>query len=263
MKKILSLVTVTFLLIGAFLVLPIAKANPGNALAASVWTTDSAGSLQNQFGPSEQVKIYWNPSPSGSTVDITVVDAADIAVAGPFLNQPAGNSPIVLASDLPFGYYLVKVEGQPGIIAAASIYFAPESQSSSKALSASVWMTDSVGNPQNQYTPGENVYIYWNRAPTDSTVDITVVDADNTVVAGPYTNQPLGNAPLSFTPPAPNFYVVMVNGQAFITIGVASFFVAPEVNVAPETPFGTIAAIFACFAAFATINITRAKNKKL
>ena len=125
-----------------------------------------------------------------------------------------------------------------------------------KANAASVWTTNNLGDPKSQFNQGETVYIYWNPAPPGSVVDIKVVDSSDVVVAGPWLAQPVGNAPLSFVPPGPGMYRVLVNGQPAWTIAVATLFVVPE------SILGTLMATFAGFAAFVTIGVVKSKNKK-
>jgi hypothetical protein len=99
----------------------------GTAKQASVWTTDINAVPKNTFGPVELIYIWWNPDPAGTTVDITVVDAANNVVVGPLVNQPIGNAPIVCGPLAP-GYYFVLVNGQPAFnIAVASLFVVPES----------------------------------------------------------------------------------------------------------------------------------------
>ncbi len=124
------------------------------------------------------------------------------------------------------------------------------------ANSASVWTKDNVGTSKSQFDLGETVFIYWVPGPADRVVDIKVVDSTNTVIAGPWLAQPASNAPLSFVPPGPGLYTVLVNGQPAWTIAVATFFVVPE------SILGTLMATFAGFAAFATIGIVKRKHAK-
>jgi len=126
------------------------------------------------------------------------------------------------------------------------------------ARSASVWTTDSVGGAaKNQFNLGQTVYIYWHPSPPGTVVDIQVVQqSTSAVVFGPALNEPEANIPLSFVPPAPGDYTVLVNGQPISAIAVSTFFVLPE------SFLGTLMTIMAAFAAFATIGIIKNKNKK-
>jgi uncharacterized repeat protein (TIGR01451 family) len=124
------------------------------------------------------------------------------------------------------------------------------------ADAASVWTTNNLGDSKSQFNLGETVFIYWNPAPLGSVVDIKVVDSTNTVIAGPWLSQPVSNAPLSFVPPGPGVYSVLVNGQPAWTIAVATLFVVPE------SILGTLMATVAGFAAFATLGIVKRKHAK-
>jgi hypothetical protein len=124
------------------------------------------------------------------------------------------------------------------------------------ANSASVWTTDILANPKNSFGPAELIYIRWNPAPPLSTVDITVVNVANNVVAGPWLNQPIGNAPIICGPLAPGYYFVLVNGQPAFAIAVASLFVVPE------SVLGTLMATVAGFAAFGAFRIVKRNRRK-
>ena len=103
------------------------------------------------------------------------------------------------------------------------------------------------------------IYIRWNPDPAGSTVDITVVDAANNVVAGPWLNQPIGNAPIICGPLPPGYYFVLVNGQQAFNIAVSSLFVVPESVLG--TLMVTVAG-FAAFAAFGAFRIVKQNRRK-
>jgi hypothetical protein len=105
----------------------ICTASAGNATTASVWTTDINNVKMNQFNVGQTVWIWWHASPVGTTVDIKVVDSANNVVAGPLVNQVAGNQPIVFVPPAA-GYYFVLANGQPVFSIATATFFAvPES----------------------------------------------------------------------------------------------------------------------------------------
>ncbi|XES78349.1 MAG: hypothetical protein ACBZ72_05600 [Candidatus Bathyarchaeia archaeon] len=137
------------------------------------------------------------------------------------------------------------------LAAAASMAFAAPIE----AQTASVITQDAAGVPKNQFNHGETVYVKLvSTAPDGSVADITILDSDGNVVAGPWMAQSAGSIN-SFVPPTSGYYFVNVNGQPVFTIAVATLFVLPE------SVFGTLAAVGAAFAAFGTIAIVKKKQK--
>ncbi len=96
------------------------------ALAADVWTAD-ATVPKDTFGIGEQVYLHWTSDPIDSVIHITVVDQAVNIVAGPYVNQQAGNSPITFALYEP-GTYTILVNGEPeGYLTTVTFFVVPES----------------------------------------------------------------------------------------------------------------------------------------
>jgi hypothetical protein len=132
--------------------------------------------------------------------------------------------------------------------ASASFFVAPRAQT------ASVWTTDTDNVKMNQFAVGQTVLVWWNVNPSNSVVDLTVIDSQENVVAGPYLNQAIGTQPISFVPDEQGYYFVLVDGQPVFTIAIASFFVVPEAAV------GALAALGA---GLATFGIVKLKTKKV
>ncbi|MCW4005111.1 MAG: hypothetical protein NWF04_00720 [Candidatus Bathyarchaeota archaeon] len=124
------------------------------------------------------------------------------------------------------------------------------------ASTASVWAADASGTVKNEFNPGEPLYLYWSCAPDGSTVDIRVLDESMSVVAGPWVDQPIANAPIEIPGGfGSGYYFIEVNGVRTWTIAVGTIFVVPE------GIFGTLSAVGAGLAAFATIGLVRRKRK--
>lgn len=120
------------------------------------------------------------------------------------------------------------------------------------ATSGSVWTSD-TNDPNNHvsdFIVGEQVYIFWSTAigsTPGGTVNIEVINADTdvtvyTFAGGPFT---MAQQPKIWVPTEPGNYMIILNGQfASRPIAVATVFVAPE------SIFGALTAIGACFAGF-------------
>jgi len=112
------------------------------------------------------------------------------------------------------------------------------------ATSADVWTTDSTGTVRTEFGLGEEVYIHWTPTPSDAHIDIKVTEqATSGIVFGPLLNQPADSSPLHFTPPAPGYYDIVVNGEPVLAINTISFFVLPE------SLLGTLLSVIASFSA--------------
>lgn len=112
------------------------------------------------------------------------------------------------------------------------------------ATSADVWTTDSTGTVRTEFGLGEEVYIHWTPTPSDAHIDIKVTEqATSDIVFGPLLNQPADSSPLHFTPPAPGYYDIVVNGEPVLAINTISFFVLPE------SLLGTLLSVIASFSA--------------
>jgi hypothetical protein len=122
------------------------------------------------------------------------------------------------------------------------------------AASASVWAEDSSGTYRNKFNIGETMYIYWNEAPSGSTVDINVTDSVGNVLAS-WVNQPeSANGTLTYTFPSAGYYFVVCNGAQPFPIAVATIYVVPE------SVLGTISIVAIGFAAYAIVKMKPRKK---
>lgn len=129
MKNKIKIIVLTMLCVFA-LAAVCSVADAQSAQSASVWTTDNTGAKMNEFALGQAVYIWWNPSPAGSTVSISVVDINNNPVAGPWLNQPVAASGTLSFTPPSPGYYFVDVNGQPAFkiaVATVFIFELPES----------------------------------------------------------------------------------------------------------------------------------------
>ena len=197
--------------------------------------------------------ISFDPSGSSDTYDAIVLYEWDWTSDGTY-DESYATPTIVAHSFAAVGTYTVTLR-----VTDAAGYTDIESAVKTITLvganAASVWTKNNLGDFKSQFNPTETVFIYWHPSPAGSVVDIKVVDSANIVIAGPWLAQPVGNAPLSFVPPGPGVYRVLVNGQPVWVIAVATLFVVPE------SILGTLMTTFAGFAAFATLGIVRRKRK--
>ena len=120
------------------------------------------------------------------------------------------------------------------------------------ATSGSVW-TSNTNDPANRvsnFLVGEQVYVFWDTAvgaTPGGTVNIEVINADTEVTVYAFAGDPftMGDQPKIWVPNEPGYYQICLNGK-FVTRPVA----VATVFVAPESIFGTLTAIGACFAGF-------------
>jgi hypothetical protein len=101
-----------------------------------------------------------------------------------------------------------------------------------------------------QFAPHQPIFVEY-VIQDGKTADIKVVDAHNNDVAGTSHTGVGGSGEFSFTLTQPGSYYVLVNGEPFYPIAVASFFVLPEV-------LGTVSALGVGIAAF---GIVKFRNK--
>jgi hypothetical protein len=133
-------------------------------------------------------------------------------------------------------------------LAASLVHAAP-------ATSASIWTTDSIGNPKNQFNPGETVYIHWSVAPPGSTVDIYIQNSGGVTIATVgLTLDANTQQPQTWVTTTTGFYKVVAVGavnSVVYEIAVGTFFIVPE------SVFGTILAVISGFAAFGTLRLAK------
>jgi hypothetical protein len=132
------------------------------------------------------------------------------------------------------------------------------------ATDCTLQVQDAAGHLKVKFAFQEQVYLSWL---ADGTIDIQVKprltgggfgDSIHSLysagTADPEgSNNYIGND--NFMPPAPGRYAVIVNGVDSETIEIDSF------TVLPESAFGALTAIGACFAAIGTIAVVKQKFK--
>jgi hypothetical protein len=147
---------------------------------------------------------------------------------------------------------------------AATAFAAVASAQVAPIQKASVWTTDMAGNPQNVFTPGAQVKVWYivqdiaGSSVTPGTATMYLASGDNvdTAVAlgAPYEWTITGTGSMVITAPAPGAYLFIIDGQAVATIASNTLFVLPE------SVIGGLSALGAALAAFVIFYVVKAKR---
>lgn len=126
-------------------------------------------------------------------------------------------------------------------------------------VTGSVWTTYN-NNPtdySNQFAFGQTIYIFWSVS-SGGPVHIIIVNNNGATIADLGTQ--ISTQPATWQIPnnlASGIYYVVIPGQGYYPIAVASVYVTPESN------WGSLTVTAAAFAAFGVFGIFKIKHRKL
>lgn len=150
----------------------------------------------------------------------------------------------ILLSMLPFSFAL----------ADGAAHSTPNAISATVSVKAAI---DGSGPDIVEIPVGIPLYVFWDSAPTGSTVTINIVAPDGFTISNP--DFEVENAPIMFTPDQQGTYYVVVYGASDSILQIPIKALA-TVNVVPESAFGALAAVGAGLAAFGSVAIIKRKR---
>ena len=138
------------------------------------------------------------------------------------------------------------------LILAFSLVLAVNIAHAATATVASVWTTDSSGDPKVLFDFGETIYIHWE---ADGTVNIKVEFEDGTT-DGSWSDQP-SEGEIAYDPTmGAGFYSIYCTGANAMLVAYGRVFVIPVL------PFGTLMATLTSFGALGIVKLKKTRYRK-